>query len=632
MSDAKADTRKPIEEKEDVVIRFAGDSGDGMQLTGMQFTSTTAVVGNDLATLPDYPAEIRAPAGSLAGVSGFQINFSSRDIQTPGDTPDVLVAMNPAALKTNLKDLREGGVVILNEDAFTEQGLKKANYETNPLTDNSLSKYLPYRIPISTLNAQALQSSALSKKEIDRCKNFYALGLMFWLYNRPLEVTLQWIAEKFKKNPEVANANAAALRAGYHYGETAEIFTKHYHVPKARLVPGRYRNITGNEATALGFVAAAHLAGKPLLYASYPITPASDILHELSRHKNFGVKTLQMEDEIAAAGAALGAAFAGGIGLTGTSGPGLALKAETINLAVMVELPMVIVDVQRGGPSTGLPTKTEQADLLQAMFGRNSESPIPVVAPATPADCFAMAIESFRIAIRYMTPVIYLSDGYLANGSEPWLIPDVAKLPRIEVKHPTEAKGFYPYQRDERTLARPWVIPGTLGLEHRIGGLEKENVTGNVSYDPKNHELMVKLRAEKIARIANDLPPAKVFGPLQGEALLVGWGSTYGMIASAAEILQKKGCSVSSLHLRHLNPMQRNVGEILSRFETIIVPELNLGQLAWLLRARYLIEVTSLTKVQGLPFRIAEIVEGVEKIIKKREVPRWQEKSAASPS
>ncbi|MBI4197012.1 MAG: 2-oxoacid:acceptor oxidoreductase subunit alpha, partial [Deltaproteobacteria bacterium] len=496
---------KELEEKESVVIRFAGDSGDGMQLTGTQFTSTAAVIGNDLATLPDYPAEIRAPAGSLAGVSGFQLNFSSKDIRTPGDAPDVLVAMNPAALKANIRDLKEGGMLILNEDAFTPQGLKKANYTSNPLEDDSLTKYELYKLPITTLTVNALHDTGLTKKEIDRCKNFFALGLMFWLYDRPLDVTIDWISTKFKNKPVMIDANVKALKGGFHYGETAEIFKRHYHVAKAKLPPGRYRNITGNEASALGFIAAAERAGKPLFYASYPITPASDILHELSRHKNFGVRTFQAEDEIAAMGAAIGASFAGAVSLTGSSGPGIALKSEGINLAVMTELPMVIVDVQRGGPSTGLPTKTEQADLLQVIFGRNSESPLPVVAPSTPSDCFAMAIEAFRIALKYMTPVIYLSDGYLGNGSEPWLLPSIDSLPNLEVRHPTaDGPKFYPYQRDPKTLARPWAVPGTAGLEHRIGGLEKENVTGNVSYDPKNHELMCQLRAEKIARIADD--------------------------------------------------------------------------------------------------------------------------------
>lgn len=623
---------KEVEELQDVVIRFAGDSGDGMQLTGMQFTNTTAVVGNDLSTLPDYPAEIRAPAGSVAGVSAFQINFSSRDIRTPGDRPNVLVAMNPAALKTSLGDLEEGGILIVNEDAFTEQNLTKAGYATNPLNEGGVSKYQFYRIPISGLNAAALAGSPLSKKEADRCRNFFALGLMFWLYNRPMDVTIGWIREKFKKNPAVAEANEKVLRAGYNYGETVEIFKKTYHVPKAKLAPGTYRNITGNEAVALGLIAASRLAGKPLLYASYPITPASEILQELSRHKDFDALTYQAEDEIAAAGIALGASFAGGLGVTGTSGPGLALKGETINLAVMTELPMVIVDVQRGGPSTGLPTKTEQADLLQAVFGRNSESPLAVVASASPGDCFATAIEAVRIAVKYMTPVIYLSDGYLANGSEPWRIPDPASLPRIPISHPTDPATFRPYARDEKTLSRPWAVPGTPGLEHRIGGLEKANITGAVSYDPQNHDLMCRLRAEKIARIADDIPPVEVFGKNEGEILVVGWGGTYGAITSAVEEMQRSGYSISSVHLRYLNPFPKNLKDLLSRFETIIVPELNLGQLSLILRTRFLVNARSLNKVQGLPFKVSEIVAGIRRLAEPSEEGRkWQKDLHALP-
>ncbi len=623
---------KELEERQDVVIRFAGDSGDGMQLTGTQFTNTTAAFGNDLSTLPDYPAEIRAPAGSLPGVSAFQINFSSRDVRTPGDEPDVLVAMNPAALKTNLKDLREGGILIVNEDAFTEGNLKKAGYAVNPLGDGSLSKYEFYRLPISTLNMNALKETGLSKKEIDRCKNFFALGLMFWLFERPMELTAAWIRDKFKKNPELADANEKALKSGYYFGETAEIFRKHYRVPKAKLTPGVYRNITGNEATALGCIAASQQAGKPLLCASYPITPASDILHELSKHKNFGVLTLQMEDEIAAAGAALGASFAGGLGLTSTSGPGLALKAETINLAVMTELPLVIIDVQRGGPSTGLPTKTEQADLLQALFGRNSESPIAVIAPSTPSDCFTMAIEAFRIAVKYMTPVIYLSDGYLANGSEPWLIPQPESLPKIKITHPTDAKTFYPYSRDEKTYARPWAIPGIPGLEHRIGGIEKANITGNVSYDPQNHELMCRLRAEKIQRIAEDIPLLEVMGKPSGEILVIGWGSTFGSILSAVEQLQKDGYSISSAHFRYLSPFPKNTLEVLSRFETIIAAELNFGQLALLLRAKSLLDIKSFNKVQGQPFKVSEMITGIKRLVEpKKEKKTWPNKLQAHP-
>ncbi len=621
---------KLLEELKDAVIRFAGDSGDGMQLTGMQFTSTTAVLGNDLSTLPDYPAEIRAPAGSLAGVSAYQINFSSRDIRTPGDAPNVLVAMNPAALKTNLRDLPEGQILIVNQDAFIESNLKKAGYTSNPLEDGSLAKYELYKIPISTMNANALKETTLSKKEIDRCKNFYALGLMFWMFDRPMDVTLKWIQDKFKKNPAVVDANERALKSGYYFGETTEIFKKHFHISKPKLAPGVYRNITGNEATALGFIAASKLANKSLFYASYPITPASDILHELSRYKNFGVLTFQAEDEIAAAGAALGASFAGGFGLTGTSGPGLALKAETISLAIMTELPMVIIDVQRGGPSTGLPTKTEQADLLQAIFGRHSESPLAVIAPSTPSDCFGMAIEAFRIAIKHMTPVIYLSDGYLANGSEPWLIPNPETLPTIEIQPPTDPVNFQPYSRNEQTLARPWAIPGTPGLTHRIGGLEKQNVTGNVSYDPNNHELMIRLRAEKVARIAEDIPPLEIFGDPEGEVLLVGWGGTYGSITSAVEELRLQGYPVSSIHLRYLNPFPKNLKEILSRFETIIVPELNLGQLSLLLRARFLVDAHSISKVQGQPFKVSEIIAGVKRHIEPQE-KKWPEKRQAQP-
>jgi 2-oxoglutarate ferredoxin oxidoreductase subunit alpha len=608
----------PVKDRKDVqtvTIRFAGDSGDGMQLTGTQFTNTSAVFGNDISTLPDFPAEIRAPAGSLPGVSGFQVNFSSRDIKTPGDEPNVLVAMNPAALKVNVSDLESGGILIVNSDAFTEGNLKKAGYAKNPLEDGSLSGYRLFALPITSLNANALAECKLTKKDVDRCKNFFALGLMYWLYDRPMKQTLDWIDTKFKKNPEVAKANTLALKAGYYYGETTEMFTTHYQVPKASLSPGKYRNIMGNEATAIGFVTASALANIPLFYASYPITPASDILHELSRHQNFGVKTMQCEDEIAAISAAIGASFAGNLGLTGTSGPGICLKSEGINLAVMTELPVVIVDVQRGGPSTGLPTKTEQADLLQAMFGRNSESPLAIVAPATPGDCFYMAIEAWRIAIKYMTPVLYLSDGYLANGSEPWKIPKVEDLPKIEVKFRTETEGFFPYSRDEATLSRPWAIPGTPGLEHRIGGLEKQNITGNVSYDPDNHMRMVELRAEKIARIANDIPDLQVFGEPEGEVLVVGWGGTFGALNAAVEEVQARNLPVSSIHLRYLNPFPKNLADILGRFEKVLVPELNLGQLSWLLRAKFLVPTIPFSKVKGKPFKISEIVDKIEEVL-----------------
>ncbi|HEY8225237.1 MAG TPA: 2-oxoacid:acceptor oxidoreductase subunit alpha, partial [Pyrinomonadaceae bacterium] len=509
-----APAEKNLEEVETVTIRFAGDSGDGMQLTGTQFTNTSAVVGNDISTLPDFPAEIRAPAGSLPGVSGFQLNFSSQDIKTPGDQPNVLVAMNPAALKVNLPDLEEGGTVIVNTDGFTPENLKYANYASNPLEDNSLAGYRVHKLPISTLNMNALKGNVeLSRKEIDRCKNFFALGVLYWLYDRPMENTLNWIQSKFGKNPQLAKANEIALKTGYNFADTTEVFTTHYTVKKAKIAPGKYRKLTGNEATAIGFITASQLSGRPLFYGSYPITPASDILHELSRHKSFGVRTFQAEDEIAAVCAAIGASFAGHIGLTGTSGPGVALKQEAIGLAVMTELPLVIINVQRGGPSTGLPTKTEQADLFQAVWGRNGECPAIVVAPATPGDCFHMAIESVRLAFKYMVPVFYLSDGYLANGAEPWAIPRIEDLPKIEVKFASDPSTFMPYARDPETLARPYALPGTPGLEHRIGGIEKQHITGNVNYDPENHHLMVKLRQEKVDRAVNDIPSVEVFGP-----------------------------------------------------------------------------------------------------------------------
>ncbi|MEW5978512.1 MAG: 2-oxoacid:acceptor oxidoreductase subunit alpha [Acidobacteriota bacterium] len=606
---------KEVVELENVTIRFAGDSGDGMQLTGTQFTNTSAIFGNDISTLPDFPAEIRAPAGSIPGVSGFQINFSSRDIRTPGDAPNVLVAMNPAALKVNLSDLEKGGILIVNSDAFVELNLKKAGYAKNPLEDGSLSGYRLISIPLTELNANALQGLNLSKKEADRCKNFFALGMMYWLFDRSLDPTLRWIEAKFSKKPEILQANSLALKAGYNYADTTELFTTHYRVRKASLVSGKYRNITGNESLALGFIAASQVAKRPLFYASYPITPASDVLHELSRHKNFGVKTFQAEDEIAAMAAAIGASFAGYLGLTGTSGPGVALKSEAIGLAVMTELPVVIANIQRGGPSTGLPTKTEQADLLQAMFGRNGECPVPIVAPATPADCFHMAFESFRLATMFMTPVFCLSDGYLGNGSEPWKIPKISELPKIDVRFQTDPEGFHPYLRDEKTLSRPWAVPGTPSLEHRIGGLEKQHITGNVSYNPENHDFMVRLRAEKVERIANFIPDAEVFGRPEGKVLVVGWGSTYGAITSAVERLQQDGASVSSVHLRYLNPFPKNLGDVLKRFETVLIPELNLGQLRLLLRARYLIDAVGFNQVKGLPFKISEVMERIKKLL-----------------
>jgi 2-oxoglutarate ferredoxin oxidoreductase subunit alpha len=608
--------QKQLEEVETVTIRFAGDSGDGMQLTGTQFTNTSAVVGNDISTLPDFPAEIRAPAGSLPGVSGFQLNFSSQDIKTPGDQPSVLVAMNPAALKVNLADLEEGGTIIVNTDGFTPENLKYANYSSNPLEDGSLAGYRVHKLPISTLNMNALKGNVeLSRKEIDRCKNFFALGVLYWLYDRPLENTLSWINSKFAKNPELAKANEVALKTGYNFADTTEVFTTHYTIKKAKITPGKYRKITGNEATAIGFVAASQLAGRPLFYGSYPITPASDILHELARHKSFGVKTFQAEDEIAAVCAAIGASFAGQIGLTGTSGPGVALKQEAIGLAVMTELPLVIVNVQRGGPSTGLPTKTEQADLFQAVWGRNGECPAIVIAPATPADCFHMAIEAVRLAFRYMVPVFYLSDGYLANGAEPWAIPPIDELPRIDVKFATDPANFMPYARDPETFARPYAIPGTPGLEHRIGGIEKQHITGNVNYDPENHHLMVKLRQEKVDRAASDIPLVEIFGEQKGKVLVLGWGSTYGSISSAVERLQQEGKSVSAAHLRYLNPFPRNLGEVVSGFETVIVPEMNLGQLCTMIRAKYLVDAVPFSKVKGRPFQIREIVRKVEEYL-----------------
>ena len=607
---------KHLEEVDTVTIRFAGDSGDGMQLTGTQFTNTSAIVGNDISTLPDFPAEIRAPAGSLPGVSGFQLNFSSHDIHTPGDQANVLVAMNPAALKVNLADLQEGGTIIVNTDEFTKENLERAAYSSNPIEDGSLTGYRVHQLPISTLNMNALKGNVeLSRKEMARCKNFFALGVLYWLYDRPLDPTLNWINAKFKKNPELAKANEVALKTGYNFAETTEVFTTHYTVKKAVIAPGRYRKITGNEATAIGFVTAAELAGRPLFYGSYPITPASDILHELARHKNFGVRTFQAEDEIAAVCAAIGASFAGHVGLTGTSGPGVALKQEAIGLAVMTELPLVIVNVQRGGPSTGLPTKTEQADLFQAVWGRNGECPAIVIAPATPGDCFNMAIEAVRLAFKYMVPVFYLSDGYLANGAEPWAVPAIEKLPRIPVTFATDPTNFMPYARDEQTLARPWALHGTPGLEHRIGGIEKQHITGNVNYDPENHHLMVKLRQEKVDRAAADVPPVEVFGDPTGKVLVLGWGSTYGSITTAVEKMRQEGKPVSSAHLRHLNPFPKNLGEVMAGFETVIIPEMNLGQLCTMIRARYLIDAVPFSKVKGRPFQIREIMQKVEEYL-----------------
>ncbi len=575
------------QELDRVTIRFAGDSGDGSQVAGLQFTNTAALIGNDISTVPDFPAEIRAPAGSLPGVSSFQVSFSSYDIHTPGDAPDVLVAMNPAALKTNLPDLPKGGTVIVNIDEFTDANLRKAAYQANPLEDGTLSGYRVIEVPITSMNARALKDSGLNTKQIDRSKNFFALGLMFWLYERPLEPTLRWIDQKFSKNPAVSTANADTLKAGYHFGETAELFPVHYRVPKADLAPCRYRSITGNEATALGFLAASRLTGRPLFYGSYPITPASDILQELARFKNFGVKTFQAEDEISAIGSA-------------------------------IELPIVVAMIQRSGPSTGMPTKTEQADLLQAMFGRNGECPVAIVAPATPAECFDMAIEAFRIALRHMVPTIFLSDGYLGTSSEPWRLPSVADLPTMRVDFATDPKTFHPYSRDPETLARPWAIPGTPGLEHRIGGLEKADVTGNVNYDAENHDRMVRFRAEKVARIANDIPDLKVIGEEEGSLLVLGWGSTYGPALSAVQRARTRGLSVSHAHLRYLNPFPANLGEVISRFDRILIPEMNLGQLLMLVRARYLVDAVGLNQVTGRPFKIAQIEQKVNELVRSK--------------
>lgn len=606
---------KTLKNLDDVTIRFAGDSGDGMQLTGTQFTSTTAMLGNDLSTFPDYPAEIRAPAGTLFGVSGFQIHFGSTEINTPGDACDVLVAMNPAALKVNLRSLRDGGIIIANKDGFNDKNLKLAAYSQNPLEDGSLQRFQLHAVDITKLTHLALEDLGLSNKLVERSKNFFALGMMYWLFTRPVEPSVKWIADKFKKTPEIAEANTRVLKAGFAFGETTEIFAARYEVKPADLLPGKYRSITGNEATAWGLIAASVKSGLDLFLGSYPITPASDILHELARHKNFRVKTFQAEDEIAGITSALGASYGGSIGLTTTSGPGMALKSEAMGLAVMLELPLVIIDVQRGGPSTGLPTKTEQADLLQAVYGRNSECPIPVIAASTPADCFAMVFEATRIAIKYMTPVIFLSDGYLANGAEPWLIPDSSLLPDISPTFRTDPEGFQPYERNEKTLSRPWAIPGTPGLEHRIGGLEKEHITGNVSYDPENHEFMVRMRQAKIDRIADDIPPAAVEGPEKGDLLVIGWGGTYGAIRTAVETKRREGKSVSHLHLKYVNPFQNNLGEILYNFKTVLVPELNLGQLSKLLRAKYLVPAFSLHKVQGLPFMSSEIEARIDELL-----------------
>ena len=606
---------KKTKSLDEVTIRFAGDSGGGMQLTGTQFTNTSAIMGNDLSTLPDYPAEIRAPQGTLFGVSGFQIHFGSTEINTPGDQCDVLVAMNAAALKVNVRSLVDGGAIIVNTDGFNDKNLKLAGYASNPLTDNSLAKYPVYQADITKLTSLALADMNLPTKIVDRTKNFFALGMMYWMYNRSVDNTVAWIKTKFKNKPDIVEANTRVLKAGWNYAETTEIFNVRYDVKAASLPSGKYRNITGNTAVALGLVVAASKAKLDLFLGSYPITPASDILHELSIYKEYGVKTFQAEDEIAAITSAIGASFGGALAVTTTSGPGIALKTEAIGLAVMVELPLLIINIQRGGPSTGLPTKTEQADLLQALYGRNGEAPVPVIAAATPSDCFNTIFEAARIALKFMTPVIMLSDGYLGNGSEPWKLPNVADIPDISQKFRTDPNNYLPYLRNEATLAREWAIPGTPGLEHRIGGLEKQDKTGNVNYEPENHEKMVRLRAEKVERIADDIPSAAVEGDEKCDLLVVGWGGTYGAIRSAVEAKRAQGKSVSHLHLRYVNPLQKNIGEILYNFKHVLVPEINLGQLIKVLRAKYLVPAVGLNKVQGLPFKSSEIEAKIDEIL-----------------
>lgn len=604
-----------IEKMGEVVIRFAGDSGDGMQLTGSQFTSTSALVGNDLATFPDFPAEIRAPTGTLPGVSAFQVRIADYDIHTPGDIADVLIAMNPAALKKSLGDLKTNGIIIVNTDEFNARNLKKANYEGNPLEDSSLDGYRVYSAEITTMTRRTLEDSGLDAKTQDRCKNFFALGMVYWMFSRPLETSVEWLQRKFHSRPEIAEANIKVMRAGYNFCDITEVFQVRYEVEPATLEPGVYRNIMGNSAMALGLVAASRRSGLPLFLGSYPITPASDILHDLSRYKNYGVTTFQAEDEIAAVCAAIGASFGGALAVTTTSGPGLALKSEAINLAIMVELPLVICNIQRGGPSTGLPTKTEQSDLLQAMFGRNGDSPIPVLAASSSADCFDMAIEACRIAVQHMVPVILLSDGYIANGSEPWRLPLVEDLPDLQTEFWTDAENFQPYARDPETLARPWAIPGLAGLEHRIGGLEKDSLTGNVSYDADNHELMTRLRADKVESIAKSIPDLEVDGEQQGDLLVLGWGSTLGAITGAVRGARKADLKVGRAHLRYLNPFPSNLDDVLGRFDKILIPEMNNGQLALLLRARTLRDVISFTKIQGKPFYRFEILAKIKEIL-----------------
>ncbi|MBI4358563.1 MAG: 2-oxoacid:acceptor oxidoreductase subunit alpha [Candidatus Omnitrophica bacterium] len=614
---AKIKTRKSLAEARAITVRFAGDSGDGMQLAGDQFTDTAAVMGNDFATLPEFPAEIRAPAGTLPGVSSFQIQFSREIIFTPGDFCDVLIAMNPAALKVDLPNVKKGGLVFVNENSFDEAHLKKAGWKANPLTDITLKDYQVIKVPLSSLTANALKDHPLKLSEVERCKNFFALGIVFWLYDRTLDHTIEWIQKKFGKRPEIASANVAVLKAGYNYADITEVLPVQYHIKEAKLEPGTYRKITGYEATAIGFITAAHLAQKTLFYGSYPITPASNILHELARYKNFGIKTFQAEDEIAAVGSAIGASFGGQLGITGTSGPGICLKSEAINLAVMAELPLVVIDAQRGGPSTGMPTKTEQGDLLQVLFGRNGESPIAVVAPKTASDSFRMAIEAVRIAIKYMTPVIFLSEADIMNSAEPWKLPELDSLPKIEAKHPASANGpFLPYRRDPQTLARPWAIPGTPGLEHRIGGLSKADLTGNVSYDGPNNQKMVDYRANKIRGIANDIPEQEVLGPQSGKLIVLGWGGTFGPIYQAIADLKAEGIQVAQAHLNYLNPFPKNLEKILGQFQKVLIPELNSGQLLMLIRSAYPgTNAVGMHKIQCQPFKVEEIKAKIREFI-----------------
>ncbi len=602
---------------EGATVRLAGDSGDGMQLAGGQLTGTSAQLGNDVATFPDFPAEIRAPRGTLAGVSGFQVHFSSKEIFTPGDSLNALVAMNPAALKTNLADLDPGGALIVNTDAFDKKGLALAKYDVNPLEDDSLAGYTLFEVSMTKLTRAAVDGLGLSMKEADRCRNFFAMGLLYWIYGRKLDTTLRFIEDKFGARPSVADANRRTLHAGWNYGETTEAFVSNYKIEPAKLEPGTYKNIAGYEALAWGLMTAARKSGKELFYGSYPITPASDILHELSKHKNFGVRTFQAEDEIAAICSSIGAAFAGSMAITASSGPGIALKGEAMGLAMILELPMIIINVQRGGPSTGLPTKTEQSDLLQVMYGRNGESPIPIISASGPSDCFDVAQEAWRIATRFMTPVLLLTDGYIASGSEPWKIPDAEALPEIPIEHPGPSDGeeqFLPYQRNER-LARPWALPGTAGLMHRLGGLEKEDITGDVCYDPNNHEHMTHTRAKKIAMIADDIPPQEVRGPAKGDLLVLSWGGTYGACTTAVRKCQGQGLSVAHAHLRYMNPFPANLGDLLKRYQKVLIPELNMGQLRSLIRDRYLNDAIGLNKIQGKPFAIAEIVAKIKRIL-----------------